>query len=164
MSRFRGVVSEVVSLIPIIVFWIVLVAGLTVILDPPAVVYGAGTVTVTARSTSPSVIKYTIAWTSTSGGAVSGNTLGISAGEVFQVLAVPGSGATQPTDLYDLQLNTPTGTVNILGTAGDNLSQTTSKVVQLVPPYYHDATGELDLVIANAGNAKTGTVIVWVRQ
>lgn len=128
-------------------------------------VQAAGSLTVpTVTYVGAGVRRWQSTWTSTAGGAVSGNTLGIPSGDVFQIEFVPGTGGTQPTDLYDVQLNTGVGTVNLLGTSGDNLSQTTSKIVQLVPPYFHDGMAELDLVIANAGASKTGTVIVWVRQ
>jgi hypothetical protein len=34
---------------------------------------------------------------------------------------------------------------------------------QVYSLYFHDASEQLDLVVANAGAAKTGTVIVWSR-
>lgn len=123
----------------------------------------AGSVVVTTTVQNSAITMYKIVWTSSSGGAVSGNTLGISNGEVFQVQTVPSTSAA-PTDLYDMQLNDSLGTVNVLGTAGDNLSTSTSKIVQLVPAIYLDKSATFDLVISNAGDTKSGTIYVWVRR
>jgi len=119
----------------------------------------SGTVTVTRTQLGSQYVLFAIAWTSTAGGAVSGNTLGIGRGKIIQVEFVP-SASNAPTDLYDAQLNDSYGTVNVLSTGGDNLSATTSKILQLVPPFYVDGVMTLDLVIANAGASKQGTVYV----
>jgi hypothetical protein len=123
----------------------------------------AGSVTTTAISVGSSgTTRYALAWVSSAGGAVSGNALGVRAGYIYQVQFVPDGGGTQPTDLYDVLLNDPRS-VDLLISAGANLSQTTSKLVQIVPAIYYDGVGDLDLVISNAGASKGGTVYVWVR-
>jgi hypothetical protein len=142
-------------------FLVLALCSLLVGTVPAQAAVGSVVVTVTVQNSV--VTLYTIVWTSSSGGAVSGNTLGIGNGDVFQVQTVPSTSAA-PTDLYDLQLKDSLGSVNILGTAGDNLSTSTSKIIQLVPAIYLDKSATFDLVIANAGDTKSGTVYVWVRR
>lgn len=122
----------------------------------------AGTVTVTTAVISgSSVTRYTIAWTSTAGGAVSANTFSVKAGHLIEIKFVPGSAGNQPTDLYDVTL-IDTDSIDLLSGRGANLSNATSSRMVWDPPLYHDATQAFDLVVANAGNAKSGTVILYV--
>ncbi len=123
----------------------------------------AGTLTVTRSSVRYGVTKYALAWTSTAGGAVSGNAFAVVAGELMMVKFVPGSGGTQPTDLYDVTL-VDTDSVDVIGGVGANLRNTVSSFATPLfsGPYFHDASQNLDLVVANAGNAKTGTVYLWL--
>jgi hypothetical protein len=121
--------------------------------------FAVGTVTVTVTRPESGVVKYSVAWTSTSGGAVSGNAFAVS-GQLFQVEVIPGSGGSQPTDLYDATMVNPRS-VDFLIASGSNLSNSTGKVVQITPALYLDTT--LDLVIAAAGDTKSGTFVLWVR-
>ncbi len=124
--------------------------------------FAAGSIAVTSSfDTAQNVVRYDIAWTSDAAGAVSGNTLAIRRGRVIQYAIKPGAGGTQPTDLYDLVLNTVDG-VDILDGKGANNSNTTAELGVFWPPIYYDATTALDLVVSNAGNAKTGTFTVWI--
>lgn len=126
----------------------------------------AGTVVVTSRSDLGNAARYELAWTSTAGGAVSGNALTV-AGRLMQVKFVPNTGATQPTDLYDVTLvdQDSADMLTVDGVAyGANLSNATPKVLLFNPPVVLETGGTLDLVVANAGNAKTGTVILWVQR
>lgn len=127
----------------------------------------AGSITVTSTTIGSSQVQYSLAWTSDAAGAVSGHALNIRRGFLLHVEFVPGSGGTQPTDLYDVQLQDRFD-VDLLnnGTTaqGGNLSNSTSKIVQWNPPWYYDGLGSLELVISNAGNAKTGTVYLTVGQ
>lgn len=127
----------------------------------------AGSITVTSTTVGSSQVQYSLAWTSDAAGAVSGHALDIRRGFLLHVEFVPGSGGTQPTDLYDAQLQDRFD-VDLLnnGTTaqGGNLSNATSKIVQWSPPLYYDGRGSLELVISNAGNAKTGTVYLTVGQ
>jgi hypothetical protein len=125
--------------------------------------HAAGSVTVTAISVGSSgTNRYALAWVSTAGGAVSANALGIRAGNIYQIQFVPDGGGTAPTALYDVLLNDTRGVDFLIGSGAD-LSATVSKLVQINPPLYHDGVADLDLVISNAGNAKGGTVYIWVR-
>lgn len=128
----------------------------------------AGTVTVTTSTPRAGVTKYSIAWLSTAGGAVSGNGFAVARGELVQVKFVPDGGGTQPTDAYDITL-VDTDSVDVIAGLGANLSNAASTIKiplfgsSTVQRYYHDGTQNLDLVVANAGAAKGGTVIIWIR-
>lgn len=135
----------------------------------------AGSIAVTTSEVAggAGVREYSIAWTSDASGAVSGNTLTISAGTIIAVEFVPGAGGVQPTDLYDVTFTDAEG-VNMFddgaGTSvGANLSNATAshKVpfvgggsVTYVRMWLHG--GAYTPVVANAGNAKQGTINVYV--
>lgn len=127
----------------------------------------AGSVTVTtAEFVGLGLIKTTIAWVSDAAGAVSGNAFAIRRGWLQQVKFIPDSGGTQPTDLYDITLKFADGIDMLVGT-GANLSATVPTVTapQLntggtAPVFIDD--GNIDLVVANAGASKGGTVILYI--
>ena len=137
--------------------------ALVSLLAPAAL--GVGTVTVTTADVGNGNTSYSLAWVSDAAGAVSGNSLTFKAGRILQVQFVPDGGGTAPTALYDVQLQDQYN-VDILndGTTaqGDNLSATASKVVKWTAPFWVDAAGAFELVVAAAGNAKGGQVIVTV--
>jgi hypothetical protein len=119
----------------------------------------AGTATVTNTSTlGVGIRKLSIAWTSTAGGAVSGNTIAVKTGTLIRAIFIPGAGGAQPTDLYDATLLDPNG-IDLLAGQGANLSNSAASAVQ---PAVLIAPGNLQLVIANAGNAKSGTVELYI--
>lgn len=121
-----------------------------------------GARTVTEDRITPTITRYTIAWTSSAGGAVSANPFSIGTGRrLLSVRFVPGSGGTQPSDQYDVTL--VTNSVDVLAGGGANLSNSTPTIQQWDPPLFHDGAS-LDLVVANAGNAKTGTVVLYVES
>lgn len=116
-----------------------------------------GTLSVISASTNLAhVRKYTLSWTSTAGGAVSGNTFTMPHGRLLNVKFIPGSGGTQPTDLYDVTF-VDTNSIDYLSGTGANLSNATSTLRQWDPPLQY-AGETMDLVVANAGDSKTGTV------
>lgn len=121
-----------------------------------------GTVTVTTADAGNGVTLYTVAWTSTAGGAVSGNAFAVKRGHLKQIKFVPNSAGTQPTDLYDVTL-VDENSIDVLNSQGANLSNSAGLYLQFDPPLWHDADNDLDLVVANAGNAKGGTVYLWVQ-
>jgi len=120
-----------------------------------------GTVVLTSVDVGASVTKYTFTWTSDAAGVVSANAKSIQRGRILQAQFIANAAGTQPTDLYDATL-VESASVDLLIASGANLSNTTSKVVLFYPPYFHDGSSTLDLVIANAGNAKGGQLILWV--
>lgn len=140
-------------------------ATLALALAAPA--SAAGSITVTSTSVGSDEVQYSLAWTSDAAGAVSGTQLNIRRGRLLHIEFVPSTGGSQPTDLYDAQLQDRFD-VDLLnnGTTaqGGNLSNATAKIIQWNPPLYYDGLGSLELVISNAGNAKTGTVYLTVGQ
>lgn len=127
-----------------------------------APVQAVGTVVMTSSSVGGGVARYAFAWTSTAGGAVSGNAQEIVRGRLIAIQFVPAAGGTQPSDLYDVTLLNEQS-VDLLNSQGANLSNATGLILQFDPPLIHDADNDLDLVVANAGAAKTGTVYLWVQ-
>src|SRR5262245_61603420 len=87
----------------------------------------AGSITVTAAQ-EPQGTRYTIDWTSSSGGAVTENTFSVRAGELVQVHFTPDAGGTQPSDAYDLTILDANG-ADVLAGTGANLSNATATVV-----------------------------------
>ncbi len=126
----------------------------------------AGSVVVTSTDRGRGVVEYSCAWTSDASGDVSSNTFAVKAGTIVGVRTKPSSGGTAPTIHYDMTL-VDIDTVDLLTGLGANLSATVT--VRAVPylstygPIYFEG-GNLDLVIANAGNAKQGTVTIWIRE
>ncbi len=118
------------------------------------------------------VVKTSIAWTSDAAGAVSGNATVLPSGTVVGVTFIPGAGGVQPTDLYDVTFTDAAG-INAFNdgagvSIGANLSNTlaTEKI-----PFIGGAAstfvrawlegGSYTLVVAAAGNAKQGTVVIF---
>lgn len=134
--------------------WAFLIA---LLVGPP--VQAVGIVTVTTGGTG-SLRLYTIAWTANGSGAVSGNGFTIPRSTFVQAKFVPGSGGTQPSDDYDVTLLDP-HSVDVLGGLGANLSQTNAALITEMTGILE--AGSYDLVVANAGSAKTGTVYLWMQ-
>lgn len=133
----------------------------------------AGSITVTTSDLGSGVTKYSVAWTSDAAGVVSGNSFPMKMGTLVAVEFTPGSGGAQPTDLYDMDLLDGEGTTMFddgAGTSiGANLSNVTAthKVpltgltgVTIYRRWHHG--GNAQLTAANAGNAKSGTVDIYV--
>lgn len=122
------------------------------------------------RQNGSDVVKHTFAWTSASdGSATLASTLPVS-GRIERVVFVPSTTAA-PTALYDLTL-TDENSIDVLAGQGANLAAsgntavcpgvaikdgTTTSTVPIV------VDGILTLNVTNAGNAKSGSVIVYVR-
>ena len=121
---------------------------------------GSSIVTITALPANAS--KTTIVWTSDGSGNVNAQTLGtFSRGKLFQVELIPGTAGVQPTNLYDLTLLTPNST-DILATAGTDLSNVNGKLVYT--NFYNDGLAALNITVAAAGSAKSGTIILWIAE
>jgi len=117
-------------------------------------------------------IKIVLAWTSNSSGAVDQTTARFITGILDRVVFVPGGGGSQPTDAYDVTLLDPYG-IDVLSGQGANLSNalTTEKTplmsgtdgttTAVIPRVLSD---QLELIIVNAGNAKSGTIVLYVRE
>lgn len=126
----------------------------------------AGSITVTTTQASNAIDKYSIAWVSDASGNVSANTFAVEAGEIVQVGYIPDGGGTQPSDLYDVTM-TDAQSIDVLTGTGANLSNATSTVaVPVVSTYFRRTlqAGNLTPTVANAGNAKGGTIVLLVRR
>ena len=106
--------------------------------------------------------KITFDWTSNASGAASGSTTEYYSGVVYRVVFIPDSGATQPTDLYDVTL-TDDDSVDILDGAGGDLSNSTTDQLQGLVGVSAVANSKLTLTVSNAGNSKGGTVVIYLR-
>lgn len=110
------------------------------------------------RAQEGGVDKHVVVWTSDASGDVSGSTVSVDFGTLLRVTFVPGSGGVQPSDLHDITLLDAYGIDLLLG-QGANLSSSAPAAIQpglIVEP------GNLQLVVANAGNAKSGTVTLLI--
>lgn len=116
------------------------------------------------------MLKYSIAWLSAADGSFS-ETLTNVQGRLERVSFIPGSGGTQPSDLYDLVITDDNG-IDVLAGQGANLSNATKSNICPGVPLKDGVTtsvvpmtvsGSLAVAITNAGNAKTGTIVLYVR-
>lgn len=119
-----------------------------------------GSIVVTASDIGAGYTKYSIAWTCDASGIVSGNPVDVRRGLIRQVKFIPAAGGVAPTDLYDLTF-LDADSADVLVGNGANLSATVASWYSPANPVYHEA-GAMTPVIANAGNAKQGTIVLIV--
>jgi len=120
----------------------------------------AGSVAASSADIGGGFTKYTIAWTSDAAGAVSGNTVDVKRGHLRQVKYKPDAGGTQPTDLYDVTLLDADG-ADLLAGGGANLSNVNASIAVPTAPILLEGQS-VTPTVANAGNAKGGTIILYV--
>lgn len=120
----------------------------------------AGTVTIT-EETHSSVRKIKFDWTSDAAGAADGTTAKAYTGEILRLVTVPGTAGVQPTDLYDVVVNDE-DTTDVLMGAGANRSNASTQQA-LASSLMCVANDKLSLAVTNAGNAKSGTVYIYIR-
>lgn len=141
----------------------IVLLSLVAVLSQPLV--AAGTVTATS-TTVAGVTQYTLAWVSDASGNVNGTTMAIRAGVIAAVKFVPDGGGTQPTDLYDVTFQ-DANDIDLLMGGGANLSNAAATrkkpALNTSDEVWFEGCSACELNITNAGNAKGGTVILWVR-
>lgn len=123
----------------------------------------AGSATLTEISHKP-IKKIKIAWTSDASGNVNGGaalSTKVYSGKIIAVQTVPSGGGTAPTTLYDLVLNDADGFDVLLGAGANRSATVTESVADASLGAVVEST--LELVVSNAGNAKQGTVYIFVR-
>lgn len=135
-----------------------------------------GTITETNRQGDAAQYSYAmvnrivLTWTSDASGNVSGIPSTAISGTICKVQFIP-SATAAPTTLYNVTLLDAAG-IDVLAGQGANLSATvaseivpgvafTDSVTTSVVPCV--VSESLSLVVANAGNAKSGQVILYVR-
>lgn len=128
----------------------------------------AGSIVVTSSDLGGGYTKYSVAWLSSAGGAVSENVFATKRGRLQQVKFIPGAGGAQPTDQYGVAILDAAGLDILLGLGSGRSNATASAFPALdgvgaVPGTlgFLEA-GNLTPTISGAGNAKGGTVILIV--
>ncbi len=124
-----------------------------------------GTVSIT-EETYGSVKKVLFDWTSVDGGGDAGKarktTTEVYNGVLERAVFVPDSGGTQPTNLYDVTVEDEDGYDVLIGQGADldntgAVSKAHSNGLGAV------ANDKLTVSVTNAGNAKGGAVILYLR-
>lgn len=128
----------------------------------------AGSITVTSSDIGGGYTKYSIAWVSDASGNVTANTLAVKRGRLHQVKFIPDAAGTQPSDLYDVTLLDADSVDLLLGLGADRSNAASSIVPRLDgqggtsgPLCWYEG-GTLTPTVANAGNAKGGTLVLYV--
>jgi len=120
----------------------------------------AGTIT-TSEELFGTIKKIAYDWlTDASGDASATATTASFSGQILRVECVPDSGGTAPSDQYDITLTTA-DSIDVLYGQGANLSNASTVVI--VSDLGVIANDTLSLTVANGGNAKGGTVYVYLR-
>lgn len=124
-----------------------------------------GSITTTTENIGGGYTVYSCAWTADASGAVSGIDVPMARGFVHQVKFIPGTAGNAPTALYDVTL-VDADAVDFLGGSGADLSATVAAIKAPIlgssqmQPFWRG--GSLQPTVANAGNAKTGTILVTI--
>ena len=121
----------------------------------------AGTVTVTEERLGK-IHKVKFVWLSSAGGAADKTTDGYYTGEIVRAVQIPDGGGTQPTDLYDCAVNDSDG-ADALYALGANLSNAAATLKAEKDGLGAVANTKLTLAVTNAGNAKGGQTILFLR-
>ncbi len=119
----------------------------------------AGTVT-TTEITHTSLNKLTFAWTSDASGDADGASVEGYDGKIVGLTTIP-DGTDAPTVNYDVVVNDAAGHDVLLGAGANRHNTNTEHVTE--GSLAGVAGNTLTLVVSNAGNAKKGTVILYIR-
>lgn len=123
----------------------------------------AGTI-VENDSNTRAIRKYVVSWTCTAGGVVSETTNVILSGLIERVNFVPDA-VDVPTDLYTLTLSDADGIDVLQGVGAQGLSSTTaSTMIPLISGNKIAIDDVLTIAVAAAGNAKKGTVSIYLSR
>jgi hypothetical protein len=119
-----------------------------------------GSIVVTASDIGGGYTKYSVAWTSDASGNVSGTSFDVRRGHLWQFKFIPSTGGTVPTTLYDVTLLDP-DSADVIVANGADRSATVPNWYSPTNPIFFEG-GALTPVVANAGNAKAGTLVLIV--
>lgn len=108
-----------------------------------------------------SLQKVMFEWTSTAGGAAGDTTVNPYNGEVIRLVTIP-DGTDTPTDLYDVEVTDEDG-VDVLNGSGADQSNSETQQTAATLSLGVVANDKLTLSVTNAGNAKSGKVILYIR-
>lgn len=122
----------------------------------------AQVVTITPKDNKLEVQKLTINWACTDGGAVVGAvTARKYTGFIYRAIWIPGAGGDAPTALYDTTLKDEDG-ADVLGGLGADRSATLPEYKSSVDGLGIVMDSTLTFAVANAGDGKKGTFIVYI--
>ena len=100
-------------------------------------------------------------WTCTDAGVVTSQTSGVFDGKIIGLTTIPAAAPDNPTDNYDVTITDLQGHDVLLGAGAD---RGTANIEHVAETSLSGVAGsKLTLNIANAGNAKKGTIILWIR-
>jgi hypothetical protein len=119
----------------------------------------AGTVPV-SEERSGRFRKITWAWTCTAGGSAIKGTPHTATGKLVRLVTVPAAAGDAPTDNYDVTILDQDGTDVLMGAGANRDTADTEQVAQASLGIVVNDT--LELNVANAGNAKKGTVYLYL--
>jgi hypothetical protein len=115
--------------------------------------------------------KITLGWTSIADGSAAGTTERVT-GEIVRVVFIPGTGGDKPSDNYDLTLLDENG-VDVLSGLGANIDADavsekspgmTCSDGTNVRAVHRTVSDALTLALTNAGNTKSGQIVLYVRE
>ncbi|MDV2503088.1 MAG: hypothetical protein RX318_03965 [bacterium] len=121
----------------------------------------AGTVTVVEEHAA-SVKKITFTWLSDASGDADGPTTIVLTGKIIRYVEIPDTGGTAPTTAYDVTIDDADG-ADVLHGAGANITVPGVKNVSESDGLGSIKDSLLTLTVANAGNAKGGKSILYIR-
>jgi len=107
-----------------------------------------------------SVRKVIGTWTGAADGTASATTEGDYHGKIVGLTTIPGAGGDAPTDNYDLVVTDEQGHDVLLGAGANRDTANTEHVASA--SLASVASSRLTISITNSGNAKKGTVILWI--
>jgi uncharacterized protein (DUF342 family) len=123
-----------------------------------------GVVTIT-EETFNTVKKIKFEWTSENGGADAGKasktTTKVYTGEIIRLVTIPAAAGDAPTDDYDITINDEDGTDVLMGAGANRDTANTEQV--LATSLGCVAYDKLTINVSNAGNAKKGAAIIYIR-
>jgi len=108
-----------------------------------------------------SVKKIVWSWTSDAAGLASETTVNAFDGVLLGLTTIPAPGGAAPTDDYDVAVTDSAGHDVLLGAGANRDTANTEHVTGA--SLAGVAASPLTLTVTNAGNTKTGTVILYVR-
>jgi hypothetical protein len=133
----------------------------------------AGSIVVATREVTNNVLEYSVTWTSNASGDVSGTMFDVIVGTIIAVEFIPGTGGVTPTSLYDVNLLDAEGVTMFDDGSGTSIGNNLSAVipshkvplvglvgVTIYRRWHHG--GAVQFTVAEAGNAKQGTVNIFV--
>ena len=105
--------------------------------------------------------KVKFAWVSAADGTAAGTTTNVYTGEIIRLVTIPSGGGTAPTDDYDIVINDEDTTDVLMGAGANRDTANTEQV--LASSLGCVANDKLAISVSNAGNAKAGTAIIYIR-